>query len=271
MTEVWFDAHCHLDAPAFDEDRDAVWRRAESVGVRGALIPAVDPAGWARACNLAQHGSRWVALGIHPHCVPTLSREAVRAGLDALERTAREHRGCVVAIGECGLDGAVDLERAPWDFQREVLLAHIEVARALDLPLALHVFHAHDVALQLLRAVRLPSRPGMIHSYSGDATLVERYLELGFYLSFAGSITRPTAKRPVRALRAVPDDRLLVETDAPDQTPSGVAADAWRCEPMHLTVTARRAAELRETTPERLAAITTRNAEALFGVECRPP
>lgn len=255
-----FDSHCHLDVAEFDDDRDAVWSRAREGGVAGALVPAVRPADWGRTRACALPGERWVALGIHPVYLDTMSDDELRNGLDGLSGAIRAAPGAV-AVGECGLDGNHDL--AP---QRAVFRAHIEVAAALDLPLVVHAYRCHGEVLDVLRAQRLPSRPGVIHSFSGSAELAREYLALGFHLSFAGAVTRPNARRPLEALRATPRGRLLVETDAPDQRPTGVTREGTRCEPCDLAAVVARAAEALGVSADALAAETARNARALFGV-----
>lgn len=261
-----FDTHCHLDVAEFDGDREAVWARAKAAGVTRALIPAVQPSDWARTLAAYAPGERYLALGVHPQYLPDLSDEALRAGLDALESAARAHRGAVVSIGECGLDGTVDLARAPFTRQRAALAAQIEVAVALDLPLVVHVLKAHGEALEALRAQRLPRRPGVIHSFSGSAELAREYLSLGFHLSYGGSITRPNARRPLLAMRATPRARLLFETDAPDQRPSGIVRDDPRCEPADLGVILARASAALDASAQDLARESTASARALFAV-----
>lgn len=265
MTER-FDTHCHLDVAAFDDDREALWSRANAAGITRALIPAVQPSDWPRTLASTLPGARWAALGIHPQYLPGLSEGAVRDGLDALEATARAHRGAVVAIGECGLDGTVDLSRAPFTRQRAALAAQIEVAVALDLPLVLHVLKAHGEALEALRAQRLPSRPGVVHSFSGSPELAREYLALGLHLSFGGAITRPHAKRPRRAMQSTPRERLLFETDAPDQRPSGVVRDDPRCLPEDLGAVIACASEVLQRDAGELARDSTAAARALFAV-----
>lgn len=261
-----FDTHCHLDVAEFDRDREEVWARAKAAGVTRALIPAVQPSDWPRTLAAYVPGERWLALGVHPQYLPGLSEEAVRAGLDALEQTARANRDSVVSIGECGLDGTVDLSLAPFTRQRAVLSAQIEVAVALDLPLVIHVLKAHDEAIKALRAQRLPSRPGVIHSFSGSAELAREYLALGLHLSFGGAITRPGARRPLLAMHATPRERLLFETDAPDQRPSGILRDDPRCEPADLGVILTAASDVFQVAAQDLARDSTRAARALFGV-----
>lgn len=216
-------------------------RRASAVGVRGVLVPGVEFGGWTRLRRLAQtHGWRF-ALGTHPHA---LARS--QAVPDQLHGAS--------AIGECGLDGAVGV---PWEVQERVLIAHLAVAHEAGLPVILHCWRAHDRLLPLLR--RFGPVRGVMHSYSGGADLVDAYVAAGLHLSFAGATTRPGARRPLAAVRRVPRERLLVETDAPDQRPHPLEG---RCEPADLVVIVRAVEAARG---EALEAVLTANAEALFG------
>lgn len=259
-----FDSHCHLDLPAFDPDREAVWGRANREGVLGALIPAVSPARWAETLRVARAGARWVALGIHPYALHDLDDAAVADALDALPERIRDHEGRVVAVGECGLDGTLDAALAPLDRQREVFAAQLRVAARAGLPLVLHVRGAHREALEVLGREGLPSRAGVVHSYSGGVEHLRAYLDLGLRLAFGGAITRARARRPLEALRATPGHHLLLETDAPDQPVAGVL----RGEPRDLVTVIRHAADARGEGAEALAAETMDNALALFAVRC---
>ncbi|MBL8677821.1 MAG: TatD family hydrolase [Myxococcales bacterium] len=261
-----FDTHCHFDDERFDDDRESAWKRAEEAGVGAAVIPAISPDRWDRTLSCTREGARFAALGVHPQCLPAIDDRAIRDGLDRIASLRREHAWRVVAVGEVGFDHTIDLALASPERQERVFAWHAEVARALELPLIVHVLRAHDAALRALSRVKLPSPAGVIHSYSGPAELVGAYEKLGFYLSFAGSVTRPKARRPIAAARVVSPERLLIETDAPDQTPTGVAPSVTRCEPAHLALVANAlATALGEDEPS-LRARTTRNARALFKV-----
>lgn len=265
MSVALVDAHCHLDLPAFASDRDAVWERARARHVTRALVPAVRPETWRATLDCALPHARFVALGIHPHALLTLPRAALDRGLHDLAATVQAHRDRVVAIGECGLDASLDPAVVDPLLQRHVFLAQVAVATALDLPLVLHVVRSHALALSLLKSVPLPSKRGMVHSYSGGPDLVRAWTELGFYLSFGGAITRPRARSPIDSAKAVPDHRMLVETDAPDQLPTGVDRSDRRCEPGDLPVIVQSLAALRGQTVEHVSQVTTDNACALFG------
>ncbi len=196
-----FDTHCHLDDPRFDADRDATMARAAAAGVGGVLVPGVIEAQWPRLRALARaHGWRF-GVGTHPQCLP--ESRAVPAELDGAS-----------AIGECGLDKPTPV---PMDEQERVLEAHLALARESGLPLILHCYRAHDRMLPLLR--RWAPLRGVMHSYSGGPELVDAYVALGLHVSFAGPVTWENARKPVHALLRVPRERLLAETDAPDQCP----------------------------------------------------
>ncbi|MDP3273932.1 MAG: TatD family hydrolase [Deltaproteobacteria bacterium] len=260
-----FDSHCHLDDAAFDHDREQAWGRAVSTGLVGALVAAVRPDRWAHTLAAAT-GPRVAALGVHPHALASLSDTEIVSSLDALPALRTQHPERVVAVGEVGFDGAMDLSLASHARQAQVFAWHAEVACALKLPLVVHVFRAHEQALAVLQTLRLPSPAGVIHSFSGGPELVARYEALGFFLSFAGGITRARARKPVAAARLVSPDRLLAETDAPDQTPTGVPEGVTRCEPAHLSLVVRALAEACEVSVESMAERTTRNARALFAL-----
>ncbi len=195
------DTHCHLDDPRFEDDLDAVLARAVAAGVGRMLIPGVSPARWPRARALAARVGGSYALGTHPHALT----ETQEVPTDP---------GGAVAIGECGLDGAIAV---PWEVQERVLLAHLALARECGLPVILHVYRAHDRMLPILRDWA-PIR-GVVHSFSAGPELVPEYIALGLHLSMCGPVTWERAHKPLRTLRAIPKERLLLETDAPAQCP----------------------------------------------------
>ncbi len=252
------DTHCHLDVAAFDADREAVIARASAAGVTGMLVPGIRPRTWAALAALAtRHRADGVrcAIGIHPQVVPALTADELEG--DLVERLCREaERAGAVAIGECGLDGAT----GQLDAQQAMFRAHIRAARALDLPLVIHVLRAHDLAPSVLREEGPVE--GVLHSYSGGPDLIGTYADLGLAFSFAGPVSYANARRPVEAARRVPDDALLVETDAPDQAPEGHRGG--RSEPALLAAVVAGLAAGRATSVEQVVATTTANARRLF-------
>lgn len=261
------DSHCHLDADLFDPDRTDVLARAAERGVEQLVVPAVDEASWQRIGALAQTANAprcHAAFGLHPVALPSMppaDDDAVLSRLDALLAL-----GGAVAVGECGLDTTIDLDAAPLDRQTRMLLAQLEMAVKYELPVLLHARGAgcYEQLLQVLESARLPERRGVIHSYGGGEHLVARYAALGLSFGFAGPATYPNARKVRASIARVPDDRLLAETDAPDQTP--VPHRPGRCEPAFVTDVIDGLARARDRSVDEVRALTTRNARRLFAI-----
>lgn len=250
------DTHCHLDSPRFDRDRDEVVARARAAGVAAVVLPAIRPATWARLRGIAgRYAEVRVALGVHPQVVPELD-DAERAAVAGL--ASELAAAGAVAVGECGLDGATGDAAG----QERLFRTQIGVARELRLPLIVHVYRAHDAAPRILVEERAGEVGGVMHSYSGGPELVARYRDLGFAFSFAGPVTWPGARRPVEAARAVADELLLAETDAPDQAPA--PHRGGRSEPAYLAEVVRGLARAREQDEAAVAAATAANARRVF-------
>lgn len=201
--------------------REAVLGRARAAGVRGLLLAGVERSSWQiEAALSARHPELLIAYGIHPQIVPELDDAALTAQLEALDAALRGMSALPRphAIGELGLDARGE-NRASLPRQEAVFRAQLTLARVHELPIVLHIVRTHGEALRILKADGVPQRGGVVHSYSGSAELVAEYLSLGLYISFSGALTYPQARRLRAAARAVPLHRLLVETDAPDQTP----------------------------------------------------
>lgn len=252
------DTHCHLDKPEFDADREDVVRRARAAGVTDLVVPAIGPDGWeALSAWAARTAGIHFGLGVHPQLLPELDPAGDDRRLEALEATLR--RGGAVGIGECGLD-APSAAGAPMERQVAVLRGHLRLARRLELPVMLHCLKAHDALLALLAEESLPAG-GVLHSFSGSAEQVRAYARFGLHFAFAGPVTYERARKPLDAARAVPRDKLLLETDAPDQTPRPLRG---RNEPAHLARVAAGVAGAIGATVEEVDALTSANARALF-------
>ena len=256
------DSHNHLDLPAFDADRAAVLDRARAAGVVGHLIAGVDRDGWIRQRRLAADvpGVRWTA-GLHPQIAAGMTTDAIDAALDGLPRCF-DGPNAASGVGETGLD-RLFVDPASMDVQIHAFRAQLALARELEQPLVLHIVKAHGAALDVLKADGVPPAGGVIHSYSGNAELARQYVKLGLCIGFVGAVCRPNARKLHAAAAAVPDDRLLIETDAPDQSPPG---GPKRNEPAALIRVAEAVAAIRNCHPDRILSHSTRNAERLFGV-----
>jgi TatD DNase family protein len=260
---VIIDSHCHLDDDAFDADRAAVFERARAAGVRGFVLAGVDPATWPkqRALALSERGVVWSA-GLHPMRAATFDDAATRSALAELV-ACFEGVGPARALGETGLDTHF-VPRDSIARQLEVFREQLALARSFDLPVVLHILgrgtHLHS--LELMRRDGVPTRGGVVHSYSGSAELAEEYVALGLSISFSGSVCRPAAERAHRAAASVPLDRLLIETDSPDLAPPGRGP---RNEPTAVLDVAAAVAKIRGIECEDLLIATAANASRLFG------
>jgi len=263
MLLVVFDSHAHLQDARIEEPA-RVWARARETGVTRVLLAGVDAADWERQASLEHLPGVFRSVGIHPQVVAALDESARASELALLERALATRSSSVVALGEIGMDG-VGERRASYGAQAELFAAQLRLARAHDLPVILHVLRAHEEVLKVLAAEGISAAGGVVHSYSGSAELVPRYLEHGLHLSFSGSITWHEGGRAAKAVKACPRERLLVETDAPDQTPREHRPVAN--EPAFLRDVVRAVAEIREDEPGAIAELTHHNACRLFRIQ----
>ncbi len=249
------DTHVHLDVAPLGE---GAFAPARALGVLTAITMGVRPESWAETVRVARREEVDHALGIHPQLVPELDDTKVDEALHALPRLLRETGAA--ALGECGLDRpSGDLER-----QERILLAQLAIARDVGLPISLHVQGAHGEMVRILRGMKPLPAGGVAHSFSGNAELVRDYLAAGLCISFAGGVTRSNAKKPLVAARAVPLDRLVVETDAPFQPAGADARDRKFGEPTDLRAIVTALALARGEDEARLATATTENALRVF-------
>jgi len=251
------DTHAHLDSGQFAADRDAVIARAAEAGISHILTIGCDLASSQASVEIAAaHPSVYAAVGIHPHD----AGEADATGLEKLRQLAAEPK--IVAIGEVGLDFYRD--RSPREVQRQAFGAQIRLARQLGLPLIVHDREAHEEVLQILREERASEVGGVLHCFSGDPAMAKACIELGFHISFPGTITYPKNDAAREVVRAVPIDRMLVETDCPYLAPQ--AYRGRRNEPAYVRHTAETIAAIKGLTIDDVARITTLNAFNLFGI-----
>lgn len=259
----YIDTHCHLDAPEFVADVDAVRERARERGVCHIVVPAVDVHNFGAVQGLAQRHGDSYALGIHPLCSPG----AGEADLLALERALEAARDdpALVAVGEIGLDYFVP--ELDVDHQEALLRAQLCLARRFDLPVLLHVRRSVDRVQKALREV--PVQGGIAHAFNGSAQQARHFVAMGFKLGFGGTLTFERALQVRRLAQTLPPEAIVMETDAPDIPPhwlyrtAAERADGLaqaRNEPGELPRIACVLAELRGDTPELLAAQTCRNA-----------
>jgi TatD DNase family protein len=251
------DSHCHLNYAGLAERQEEVLASARARGIEGFLNISTRQSEWGDVVGAAErHPDVWASIGVHPHeadAHPDL-------GATVLVEAAAHPR--VIAIGECGLDYYYDKsDRAA---QRERFEAHIEAARATGLPLVVHTRDAEDDTAEILtRQVGKGGVAGVLHCFTGSAELARKALDLGFYISISGIVTFKNARDLQEVAKAIPKDRLLVETDAPFLAP--VPHRGQTCEPAFVADTAAFLADLRGEPIDELASATTANFFRLFG------
>ena len=250
-----FDSHLHLTAARFSTDRDEVVDRARARGVGGMVTIASDPEDARAAVALAARTpGLWATAGLHPHEADRTSP----ALIEAIERIATATE--VVAIGETGLDFHYD--NAARSAQLSNFEAHLGLAARLGLPIVVHSRSAEaDTAARV--AEYGDGVAGVLHCFTGGEALLDAALGADWYVSFSGLVT--FVSELAESVRAVPADRLLIETDAPYLAP--VPRRGRRNEPAFLPHTCERVAELRGISFEEAAALTTSNARRFYGLE----
>ncbi len=250
------DSHCHLEYKGLVEDQDAVLDRARAAGVGGFLSISTRQREWAQVvATTERHDDIWASVGIHPHEADGHADLGEAALLAAAEHPR------VIAIGETGLDYYYDhSDRA---MQQALFRRHIAVSRQTGLPLIIHTRDAEaDTAAILTEEMEQGAFPALIHCFTASAEFGAKMLDLGLTISISGIVTFKNAKDLQAVAAQVPEDRLLVETDAPFLAP--VPHRGKVCEPSFVADTARFVAELRGTSAEALAEATTANFLKLF-------
>ncbi len=252
-----FDAHCHLDLLA---DPPRAWAEARAAGVCGALVAGVDPPGWAAQARLAATlPGLHCALGLHPW-----RTDLAAPALDDVLAALAPRLASAAAVGETGLDRSPGMP--PWPRQLRAFRAQLALARTLDRPVVLHVVRAHAEALAVVDGDGLPAAGGMVHGFTGSAELAREWSRRGLMLSLGGPATWTVGARRRRGIAAIPEDALLVETDAPDQPPAAARAARRPGAPAMLGAVVDAVARLRGCAPETTAATTARNARRLLGL-----
>jgi TatD DNase family protein len=250
------DSHAHVYFERFDADRDEVFARAREAGVTRMVMVGTTVETSRRCFELAAErpGVVFPTAGIHPHDAAEATPE-VRRRLEELAR-----REDCVAVGETGLDWFKNL--SPREAQLEVFRWQLGLARELGKPVVVHCRDAHDDVVALLREHR--GVRGVMHCYTYGEAELEPYLELGMYVSFSGVVTYPKNEANRAAARAVPRERLLVETDCPFLAPQGKRGQ--RNEPALIREVIAKVADARGESFDELARVTSENAARLFGL-----
>jgi TatD DNase family protein len=251
------DSHCHLNYKGLVEDQAKVLEHARASGVTGMLNISTRQSEWEAVIATAERESDvWASIGIHPHEADAHPDLGAAALLSAAEHSK------VIGIGETGLD--YYYERSDRLTQQKLFRIHIGAARTTGLPLIVHTRDAEeDTAAILEHEMGQGAFPALIHCFTASAGFARRMLALGLSISLSGIVTFKSARELQDVARELPEDRLLVETDAPFLAP--VPHRGRTCEPAFVADTARFVADLRGISPERLGEATGANFFQLFG------
>lgn len=246
-----FDSHAHYDDAKFDDERVALLAELPSRGVCGVVNCGCDTASSKTALKLADsYGYIYAAVGIHP--------ENIGGGTVNEIKTLAKHKKCV-AIGEIGLDYYWVSDNK--EQQKELFSQQLDLANEINKPVIVHDRDAHSDTLELLKKHR---PKGVVHSFSGSSEMAKEILKLGMYIGIGGVITFKNAKKLPEVVKMLPEDRFLLETDAPYLTPVPYRSKINNSAMIYLT--AQKIAEIRNTDTAHILAAARENAKNLFGI-----
>lgn len=252
------DTHAHLDMKDFGDDLPEVLSRADMAGVGYIITIGADMASSVRAAGLAEkYGTVYFTPGFHPHDV----KDVTEADYVALRELASRKKA--VAIGETGLDYHYDL--SPRDAQRLHFARQINLAKDIGKPLVIHSREAEKDTIEIMRSEGAADAGGTMHCFAGGGDMARHALDMGFYISVGGTLTFKKADELRETVKAVPIERILLETDCPYLAPHPLRGK--RNEPSYLAYIVDVLAGLKGLSTDDIARITTHNALTLFGVE----
>lgn len=253
------DTHCHLDDMRYNDDLDTVIHRARQNGVEKFIIPGADPSSLERAVQIAdQYDCVYFAVGVHPYDAGHYDRSYLEKFVD--------HPKCV-AVGECGLD-YFRLPETKEDIaaekrrQKEIFIDQILWAKALKKPLIVHIREASADSLELLQKYA-GEEGGVLHCYNADESLL-KLAQNNFYYGIGGVLTFKNARKLINVYPKIPQERLIIETDAPYLTPHPHRGE--RNEPSYCVLVADKMSELSQIPRSEIETLTTENARRLFGI-----
>lgn len=256
MRRMFVDSHCHLNYKGLIEDQAGVLARARAAGVTRMLNISTRASEWDAVIATAEREDDVMAsIGIHPH------EADIHPDVETATLVEKARHPKVIGIGESGLDYYYD--RSHRERQRQSFRSHIAAARETQLPLIVHTRDAEEDTYSILAdEMGKGAYPALIHCFTASGEFADKVLALGLYISISGIVTFKNAKDLQAAAKAIPLDRLLIETDSPFLAP--VPHRGQPCEPAYVADTARFLADLRDEPLETLAAATTANFQTLF-------
>lgn len=249
------DSHCHFDFPVFDKDRDEVVRHCERLGISHIVIPGTERHNWPQLEALCErYQACYYALGLHPYFLRSDSLTA----LGELESAIKKVPSKLVAIGETGLDAAIEV---PISLQTESFEQHLFLAGKYNLPVIVHHRKSHHLIMEQLK-LSSHEHCGVIHAFSGSYEQGMAYINAGFKLGIGGTITYERAKKTRDAVARLPLEEMLLETDAPDMPLSGQQGKPNS--PINTVNVAKALARLKNISTEEVKAVTKQSTLELF-------
>jgi TatD DNase family protein len=245
---ILFDSHCHIDDKVYENDIAEVIERSLQEQVRGIMIVGVDVPTSLEAIQIASNNTHVItSVGVHPHDAASCSQDT----LDTLQKLAQEH-SCVKAWGETGLD--FNRMFSPQKDQEECFEAQLGIAAALDLPLIFHERDSKGRFYEILKSSAPKTRKGVVHCFSGTKEEMFKYLDLGYHIGITGILTIQKRGEYLRSIAPlIPEDRILIETDAPYLTPAPQKNKIRRNEPAFVKSVLLKLAEIKNSDPDELS------------------
>lgn len=257
-----FDSHSHLDDKIYDIDLESVIKRAKKENICGIMIVGIDIDTSLKAIKIAgTYKNIITSVGIHPHDAKNCSKE----NINTLIRLAKENP-CVKAWGETGLD--YNRIFSPVRDQESCFSTQLEIAGSLDLPLIFHERDSKGRFYDILKSEGPKSRKGVVHCFSGTRGDLFKYLDLGYYIGITGILTIEKRGRYLRSIAPlIPEDRILIETDAPYLTPAPQKNKIRRNEPAFVKSVLLKLAEIRNVDPKIMSQTIFNNTRTFYDVD----
>jgi TatD DNase family protein len=252
------DSHVHLDDKRFNRDRDSIIRGLKDDGIEMVINIGADLQTSIASVSLAEkYDNVYAVVGVHPHS----AKEVDNSTIEILKSFASREK--VLAIGEIGLDYHYD--NSPRDVQRKWFVEQLKLAKEVNLPVVIHTREAAQETFEILKEAQDGTLRGVLHCYSGSVEMALEYIKLGFYISIAGPVTFNNSRVLKDVVKAIPLDKLLVETDCPYLTPEPNRGK--RNEPAYVKYVAGEIADIKGISFEKLAEATNKNTKDLFNIK----